>query len=158
MIIGVDRTGDLPAARSAEGDAELIAGLLRRRRRVLRVVLAVAIVGWLVVGVVLGSATQVAFAVLWGALWAAAWWAPVDAELRGLTDEALQVRHGRRTRTVARTDVVGVRPWYRGAYGLEVTVRGADPVWLHETAPRFSVADAQAAALRRWAGLDDPVS
>ena len=54
-----------------------------------------------------------------------------------------------------RTELRDVQPRQTGhtGYGLELRLYDAAPVELAGTALRFSVVDAQAAALRRWAGL-----
>ena len=82
------------------------------------------------------------------------WWTNPQPRVRAITPDVLFVRRGLRTQEVPRADVVDVHPKHTGAYGLELSVRGGKRLRLVNTAPRFSVAEAQAAALRRWAGMD----
>ncbi|MFQ1004117.1 hypothetical protein [Modestobacter sp. SSW1-42] len=71
-----------------------------------------------------------------------------------MTAQAILVRRGRRVQTITPADLLDVVPRYTGPYGLELTVRDAEPLRFDGTAQGFSIADAQAAALRRWAGRD----
>ena len=150
----MDRTGDV-STQPSTSDAELLAGLPTRRRGP----------GWVLVLAVLWAAlavAQIAVGTRWvgvaylvlaaGQVWA--WWINPQARVRAVTADALLVREGLRTRTVPRTDLVDVHPKHTGAYGLELSVRGGRRLRLVGTAQRFSVAEAQAAALRRWAGID----
>ena len=89
--------------------------------------------------------------------WAAQWWIDPGPRLTSVTDEALLVRRGVRTRAIPRADLRSVRALYTVGYGLELTLVDDELVQLANTALKYSVADAQAAALRRWAGLP-PVS
>jgi hypothetical protein len=85
--------------------------------------------------------------------WAGQWWFDPRPQLAAVTADALLVRRGVRSRSIGRAELLGVRAVHTGAYGLELTVAREEPIRLVSTAPRFSVADAQAGALRRWAGL-----
>ena len=150
----VDRGGEADVEVTAT-DAELLAGLRRRGRgSVWQLVVALvflalgtaqAVTGtwWLGVGYLLIGVFH---------LWS--WWVDPRARVRAVTAEGLLLQRGLRTQTVARIDLVDVHPRHTRAYGLELSVRGGKRIRLDGTAPRFSLADAQAAALRRWAGLD----
>ena len=147
----VDPAGDVRTDR----DADLLAGLPTRRRGP----------GWLLVIAVVWAAlaiAQITVGTRWvgiaylvlaaGQAWA--WWTNPQARVRAVTADALLLRQGLRTLTVSRDDLVDVHPRHTGAYGLELSVRGGKRIRLVRTASRFSVAEAQAAALRRWAGMD----
>ena len=140
---------------SVPGDAQLLAGLpTRRRGPVWVLVLAVA---WSALAAAQfasgGRWVGVAYLVLAaGQVWV--WWTAPQPHVRAVTADALVVRQGRRTQSIPRADLVDVHPKHTGAYGLELSVRGGKRLRLVNTAPRFSVAEAQAAALRRWAGMD----
>jgi hypothetical protein len=62
-------------------------------------------------------------------------------------------------RSIARAELLDVEARQTGhvGYGLQVRLSDAEPLELADTARRWSRAEAQAAALRRWAGLP-PVS
>jgi len=134
-------------------DAELLSGLCGRKRSSWQLVLgatfAVGAVGQLAQGhsvpTVLFGLAALGYAVIW--------WAGPQPRLRAVTDDALLVRRGLRTRSIARAEIEDARARYGTGYGVLLTLRDADPIELTNAAPRFSVADAQAAALRRWAGL-----
>ena len=155
----VDAQGEVIPGWSDESDAEVLAGLRGRRGVVpgvlapLWAVLAAAQLaqgnGWLGLGYVLVALG-----------WTWMWWVSPQPHVRAVTADALLVRRGLRTRSILRAELQEVRPKHLGDYGLALTLRDADRVELPGTAPRFSVAAAQAAALRRWAGLDGgpPVS
>ena len=136
-------------------DAELLAGLRRRGRGpVWQVVPAVAFLAlgaaqWLVGTRWVG----VAYLVL-GVVQTWVWWTNSYARVRAVTPDALLLRRGLRTETIHRADLVDVHPKHTGAYGLELSVRGGGRIRLAGTAQRFSVAEAQATALRRWAGIE----
>ena len=135
----------------------MLAGL-RGRRSAWRGVVALS---WAALTVAHLVADDVLTTVLWGLgglAWGWSWWASPEPHLRRVTADTLLVHRGLRTRAVSRADVLDVQPEHAAGYGLELTVRDADPVTLPGTALRFSVAAEQAAALRRWAGLDGPVS
>ena len=150
----VDRGGEADVEVTAT-DAELLAGLRRRGRGPVWYALAAAIC------TALGIA-QLLFVTWWvgvgylvlGVLQAVRWWTDPRPRVRAVTAEAISVRRGRRTQMITPADLLDVVPRYTGPYGVELTVRGAGPLRLDGTAQRFSVAAAQAAALRRWAGLD----
>ena len=90
---------------------------------------------------------------------AAAYVAAPGTWVRHTGSDGLTVQHGRRRRIVARSEVVGVDARHtRGGYGVELRLLDGDAVLVPGTALRFSVAAAQAAELRRWAGLAGPVS
>ncbi|CCH90911.1 protein of unknown function [Modestobacter italicus] len=145
---------DVAAERSPAPDADLLAGV-RSRRSTGHLFLAVFWTAGCVVQVVRDNTGN---AVLWGlgaACWAWLWWSGSAPSLREVADDGLRVRRGLRTRLIPRSDVQDVQASYGTGYGLVLTLRDADPVTLAGTAPRHSVAAAQAAALRRWAGLPE---
>jgi len=144
MIAGVDQQAQAT-------DAELLAGLRGRRLQWAYGLLALLCLVLGVGALILGRPGLTVGPVLGALGWGWSWWADPEPRLQEVTDEALLVRHGLRTRSIARSDIEDVAARY--GYGLVLTLRDADPVELAGTAPRFSVADAQAAALRRWAGL-----
>jgi hypothetical protein len=150
----VKRPGDGSVDGSRESDADVLSGL-RGRRSVWQAVVAVL---WAALAVMHLVVEQRWLAIAWGLaalLFGWTWWAGPQPQLRSVTDDALHVRQGLRTRTVQRADVLDVQPTYLGGYGLALTLRDAGPVELPRTALRFSVAAVQAGALRRWAGLAD---
>jgi hypothetical protein len=145
----VDPAGDV----RTDGDAELLAGL-RRRPPLWRLFPAV---GWLPLAAVQLDRGDTGFAVaylLLSAGWVAMWWAAPEPRVRSVTADALVVRRGWRMTTVSRVDVRDAQPLYGGRYGVTLVLEDSEPLALAGTAPRLSVAEAQAAALRRWAGLD----
>jgi hypothetical protein len=147
----VDGRGDV-STEPVSSDADLLAGLHVRRKR-LPAVMAVLWGVSAVVNLVWGSSVQ---GVVWSVLavaWVGIWWADPRPRVRAVTPEALVVQQGVRTRRVARSDVREVEALYGGSYGLTLVLDGDEPLRLDGTALRFSVADAQAGALRRWAGL-----
>ena len=150
----MDGAGDV-STRPSTSDADLLAGLQRRGRgpvwQLIPTVIFLALgaaqwavgtwwlgVGYLVLGLIQG--------------WV--WWTNPQPRVRAITPDVLLVRRGLRTQEIPRADVVDVHPEHTGAYGLELSVRGGKRLRLVNTASRFSVAEAQAAALRRWAGMD----
>ena len=147
---GVDR-GSSQAA-----DAELLAGLRHRRGPVVPGLLALFWAAWAVERLVQGHPWLAAGTSVVALAWAAGWWASPEPRVGGVTADALLVRRGRRTRPIARAELLHVEARQTGhvGYGLHVGLRDAEPVELANTALRFSRAEAQAAALRRWAGLD----
>jgi hypothetical protein len=115
---------------------------------------------WLALAVGNLLADKYVLGFLYGALalsWAGQWWFDPRPHLAAVIADALLVRRGVRSRSIGRAELLGVRAVHTGGYGLELTVAQEEPIRLVSTAPRFSVADAQAGALRRWAGLP-PVS
>ena len=157
MITGVGEPGNVTEERSGDGDAELLTGLRGRRRfapAVFAPLWAVLAAAQLAQGNTLLGIAYVLLTLGW--LWA--WWVSPQPHVRAVTADALLLRRGLRTRSISRAELQDVTAKHLGDYGLLLTLRDADPVELSGTAPRFSVAAAQAAALRRWAGLDDPVS
>lgn len=150
----MDDRGDV-STDPAVSDAELLAGLPTRRRGP----------GWLLVIAIVWAAlaiAQITIGTRWvgiayvvlaaGQAWA--WWVSPQARVRAVTTDALLLRQGLRTWTVPRADLVDVHPKHTGAYGLELSVRGGRRITVLNTASRFSLAEAQATALRRWAGMD----
>ena len=85
---------------------------------------------------------------------ALAWWRDPRPRIRAVTSEAIMLRRNGLVQAITAADLVDVVPKCTGNYGLELTVRGDGPLRLDGTAPQFSLAAAQAAALRRWAGLE----
>ena len=149
------RVDDATAERSPAPDAELLARLRGRHGSPFFLLLAVL---WVLLGLgeaILGSPVMAVLAAVLSVTWGWRWWAGPEPTLRQVTDEARLVRRGLRTRTIARAEIADVQAKYSsGGYGLVLTLRGADPVKLAGTSLRFSVAATQAAALRRWAGLE----
>ena len=147
----MDRAGDVDTGT----DAELLAGLPQRGRG--PVWQLVPAVGFLALGAAQWAVGTwwigVAYLVL-GVLNAWVWWTNANARVRAVTPDALLLRRGLRTDTIPRADLVDVHPKHTGAYGLELSVRGGERIRVANTAQRFSLAEAQAAALRRWAGID----
>ena len=151
---GVDRGGEADAEVAAT-DAEQLAGLCSRR-------LGPAWPLFLGIVFLLLGAGQALLGTLWigvaylvmGVGQLVTWWFDPRPSIRSMTPEAILVRRGRRTQTITPADLLDVVPRYTGPYGVELTVRDAEPIRLDGTAQMFSVAAAQAAALRRWAGLD----
>jgi hypothetical protein len=152
----VEQARDVSTEQAAS-DAELLAGLQRHRR--------MRGPGWQLVSVAVFlalGAGQIAAGNRWigvaylviGVLHGWSWWTSPAPRLQAVTPDALLVRRGLRTQAIPRTDLVDVHPKHTGAYGLELSVRGGGRLRLAGTAPRFSVAEAQATALRRWAGMD----
>ena len=142
----------------APPDTDLLGSLAKASRSPVWAVLAAAAVTLAVVQLVRGDLGP-------GVVWAIAtlcygwtWWSGPHSRLRDVTADALVLRRGLRTRTVPRVDVLDVRAEHGGRYGLVLTLRGAHEVRLPATALRYSVAAEQAAALRRWAGVAEPVS
>jgi hypothetical protein len=157
MITGVDEPGDVGLDRPTGSDAQVLAGLRGRRRwglGVLGLSWAALAVGQLAQG----NGVLGAFQALLALAWAWLWWSSPEPHVRSVTDDALVLRRGARTESVPRSKLRDVQPKHLGSYGLLLTFQDGEPVALSSTAPRFSVAAAQAAALRRWAGLDEPVS
>jgi hypothetical protein len=140
-------------------DAVLLTGLRHRRGPLVPGLLALFWAAWTVERALQGSVWLAAGTAAAALAWSVAWWASPQPRVWGVTDEALLLRQGWRTRPVTRAEVRDVVPRQTGhtGYGLELRLRDADPVELAGTALRFFVAEAQAAALRRWAGLP-PVS
>ena len=148
---------DVTARRAGQPDAAVLAGSRARRRVALgafAVLWAVLAAGQLAQGNTWMGIAQGLLSLGW--LWA--WWVSPQPHVRAVTAEELLVRRGLPTRSIDRAQVSDVRPERSAGYGLVLTLRDADPVRLAGTALRFSVAAEQAAALRRWAGLDDTVS
>ena len=141
------------AERPGDADAQVFAAVGTGRsawRGVFATLWTALAIGYLIAGDVVQTTIWGLGALAWGL----SWWAP-SSGFREVTSDALVLREGLRTRRVPRTDVVDVQPEHHGRYGLVVSLRDDDPVELSGTAPRFSVAAAQAAALRRWAGLPE---
>jgi hypothetical protein len=149
------RVDDVAAEHSPASDAALLASLHGRHGSVWHLALALM---WAVSGVAQLGLGHVALGVVWELLalaWGARWWVGPQPSLRELTDDTLRLRKGIfETREIARSDVTDVQASYGSGYGLVLALRGADSVTLAGTAPRHSVAAAQAAALRRWAALE----
>jgi len=143
---------------TAERDAEGLAALRRVRRTpvwaVLAAVAAALAIAQLARGYTGPGLVWTVAALLYG--WT--WWAGPRPRLIDVTTDGLVLRRGLRTSSVPRADVLDVQPEHDRGYGLELTLRNADPLRLTGTALRFSVAAEQAAALRRWAGLEEPDS
>ena len=134
-------------------DAELLADL-RRLPSPWRLLPAV---GWLPFAALQLDRGDTGWAVVYLLLslsWVALWWAAPEPRVRSVTPDALVVRRGWRTVTVSRDDVRDAHPLYGGPYGVTLVLDDGAPLALAGTAPRLSVAEAQAAALRRWAGSD----
>ena len=137
----------------ADVDTEVLAGLRRRGGprwelvlALLWVALAAAhlLAGDLLLGIVTAAAALA---------WLVGWWASPQPRVWAVTDDALVVRQGWRTRSLPRGQLRDVRSFSARSYGLELIVQDADPVRLAGTALRPSAVDAQVGALRRWAGL-----
>ena len=145
----MDTTGDP----RTDTDAELLADL-RRRPPLWRLIPAV---GWLPLAAVKLDQGDTGWAVAYLLLsvgWVALWWAAPEPRVRSVTAAALVVRRGWRTVTVPRADVRDAQPLYGGPYGVTLVLADDESLKLAGTAPRSSVAAAQAAALRRWASID----
>jgi hypothetical protein len=146
---------DVAAGHSPTSDAALLAGLKGRHGPVWHLALAVLWAAGSVAQLVTGHPVLAALWGMLGAGWVVQWWVGRTPSLREVTDDALVVRTGLlRTRSIPRSDIEDVRASYGSGYGLVLGLRGAEPVTLAGTALRHSVAAAQAAALRRWAGLE----
>ena len=142
------------AATGEQPDAELLAGLRRPPRSSWRGLLAGV---WAVGAVLQLVQDHVVLGLLWALAalcWAWTWWVGPTPALRAVTDDALLVQFGVRARSIARSDVEDVQPRYSADNGVVLVRRDAGPVQLAGTALGSSVARAQAAALRRWAGLE----
>ncbi|MPR00392.1 hypothetical protein GB931_21205 [Modestobacter sp. I12A-02628] len=136
-------------------DAAALAQLIGRRRRrpVAQGLLAVVFLALAVAEGLTGAVWTAVAHVLLGAGAALVWWRHPVPQLRQVTVDALLVRRDRRTEQLPRSSVRDVQARHgRGGYGLEVTVDGAEPLWLPGTARTWSVAAAQARELRDWAG------
>ena len=152
-------TGTVRSPATIPSDAQLLAGLRHRRGPLVPGLLALFWAAWAVQRAVQGDLWLAAGTAAAALAWSVAWWASPAPRVWGVTADALLVRRGRRTRPIARTGLQDVQPRQTGhtGYGLELRLHDAEPVELAGTALRWSVVDAQAAALRRWAGLP-PVS
>ena len=148
------------AARTAAGgvgsDDELLAHLRHRRGPLVPGLLALFWAAWAVERALQGSGWLAGGTAVAALAWAAAWWASPLPRVRSVTADALLVRTGWRTRPIPRTQLRDVQPRQTGhiGYGLQLGLGDAEQVELAGTAVRFSRAEAQAAALRRWAGLE----
>ncbi|WP_299953558.1 hypothetical protein [uncultured Modestobacter sp.] len=149
---------DDATTRTGTADVELLAELRGRRQWVLGMFAVV----WLVLAALqlaggnvwVGSA-QVVLALAYAALW---WFSP-RPHVQSVTEEALVLRRSTFcTRAIHRAQIDDVQAKYLGAYGLRLTLQDGETIDLPGRALQYEVAAAQAAALRRWAGLDDPVS
>ena len=152
----------MPDAVVVGSDAAVLAGLRHRRGPLLPGLLALFWAAWAVQRAVQGDVWLAAGTAAAALAWSVAWWASPEPRVWDVTADALLIRRGWRTRPITRTELQAVQPRQTGhtGYGLELYLRDAEPVELAGTALRPSLADAQAAALGRWAGLTEaqPVS
>ena len=144
---------DVVTGRPGPSDAEVLAGLRHRRGPLLPALLALF---WTVLAVeraMHGEPWLAAGTAAAALAWAISWWASPQPRVWAVTEDALLVRRGWRTRPITRDQVLDVVPRQTGhvGYGLEVHLRDAETLELAGTALTFSAAEAQAGALRRWA-------
>ena len=150
-------TGGVDRDSSEAADAEVLAGLRHRRGPVVPGVLALFWAAWAGERLVHGHLWLAAVTAVAALGWAVGWWASPEPRVWGATADALLVRRGWRTRPIARADLLHVEARQTGhvGYGLQLRLSDAEPLELQNTALRFSRAEGQAAALRRWAGPAD---
>ena len=145
---------DDATTRAAMSDADLLAGL-RGRRQTWQGLLALM---WTGLGAVqLLTSDETSLGITWlvvGVVGGWLWWISPQPHVRAVTADELVLRRGLvRSRSIARTEIADVTDEHAGAYGLRVTLHDGEEIVLLDTARQYDNAAAQAAALRRWAGV-----